>query len=111
MIRICPNCGLANPRSAKRCACGFDFESYRYEKSHGTSGDNQDRSGPGLKPNQEGKRNMRIGLIIFFAGIIASVLLTVFSRGAVILIFMSGPVIYGILQFFKGLRQAFHSRK
>ena len=73
--------------------------------------DNPDRSQPGWTPHQEGKRNIRIGLIVFFTGIIASVLLTEFSRGTVILIFMSGPVIYGILQFFKGLRQIFRNRK
>jgi len=59
----------------------------------------------GLTPPPEGKRNIRIGLIVFLVGLIASILISVFYRGVFIFIFMSGPVIYGIVQFFKGLGQ------
>jgi hypothetical protein len=30
----CPNCGLINPGSAKRCDCGYDFITFKQEKSY-----------------------------------------------------------------------------
>jgi hypothetical protein len=106
MVKICPRCGLPNPESNQKCDCGFDFESHKLEKQNVIPGDNPTGSESGWTPHQEGKRNMRTGLIVFFVGIIASILVSVFFRGVVILIFMSGPVIYGIIQFFKGLGQS-----
>jgi len=111
MVRICPRCGLANPESAQRCVCGFDFELDNTEKPHLNQGDNTSRSESGLKSPTEGKRTIRRGVIVFVVGLLASILLSVFYGGVFIFIVMSGPVIYGIIQFFKGLGQSSGHRR
>jgi hypothetical protein len=102
MVRICPRCGLANPELELRCACGFDFESHNVEKQSFNPGDQTSRSESGWTPHNEGKQTVRTGLIVFIVGLIASILVSVFFGGIFIFIVMSGPVIYGIIQFFKG---------
>ncbi len=105
MVKNCPKCGLANPDSAQRCDCGFDFESYRVEKSYVNPSDKTNRAELGLTLSQVGKRNIRMGLIVFLVGIIASILVSTFYTGVGIFIFISGSVIYGIIQFYRGLGQ------
>ena len=111
MVRICPSCGLANPESAQRCVCGFDFELDNVEKYYVNQSNNTSRSESGWEPPAEGKKTIRTGLIIFVVGLLVSILVSVFYGGVFIFIFMSGPVIYGIIQFFKGLGQSSGQRK
>lgn len=111
MVKNCPKCGLANPDSAQRCDCGFDFESHRVEKSFANPSDKTNRAELGLTLSQVGKRNIRIGLIVFFVGIIASILISTFYKGVGIIIFISGSVIYGIIQFFRGFGQYRRGRR
>ncbi len=33
---VCPRCKLINPESAKRCDCGYDFESNKVERAYFT---------------------------------------------------------------------------
>ena len=34
MAKDCPRCHLTNPPTAKRCDCGYDFETGRIERSY-----------------------------------------------------------------------------
>jgi len=91
--------------------CGFDFELDNVEKSYVNQGDNPSRSESGWEPPAEGKRTIQRGLIVFVVGLLASILISVFYGGVLIFIVMSGPVIYGIIQFFKGLGQSSGHRR
>ncbi|MDB5307736.1 MAG: hypothetical protein JWO38_1938 [Gemmataceae bacterium] len=39
MVQDCPRCGLVNPPSARRCDCGYDFQSQSVARSHLSEGE------------------------------------------------------------------------
>ena len=53
----CPNCGLTNPGSAKRCDCGYDFITFKQEKSYLSDITNSNISGKQGDSNTSGINN------------------------------------------------------
>src|SRR6266567_3557520 len=56
----CPRCGLANPATAIRCDCGYDFRSGRMSGQPATG----DRTGTGQFISAESLARWTVGLLI-----------------------------------------------
>lgn|SRR5262245_64989741 len=54
MAQDCPNCGLANPRAAQRCDCGYDFSTRMLKESYLVS-----RASGGRSPHADTRTKTR----------------------------------------------------
>ena len=102
MVKDCPKCGLANPESAQRCDCGYDFAARSVERSYANLGNRAER---GLTLAQVGVRNMVLGPLVCLAGIAVTLLTWSLSWATGVYVIAWGAVVGGIAQFFRGLRQ------
>lgn len=95
----CPECRLLNPPTAQRCDCGYDFQTQKMEASYI----------PGYLPpavvRERGKRDMRIGGIVFAVGLVVTIvtyqMATELVGGYYLIAY--GPISWGAIQFIRGV--------
>jgi hypothetical protein len=94
----CPACGLYSPDGATRCDCGYNFA-----WQPGSAADQTFVAGRRAAAN----RNMRHGAAWVVAGLAMLALTYAYAldRGGGNRIFGLGPVIFGLVQFFRGVAQ------
>jgi len=106
----CPNCGLVNPDSAVWCDCGHAF------RAPPPGAGNAMRPGPSAIEQQlaferhaqlsRAKRDMVIGALFAIGGIVITAVTyqsAADSASGGTYIVAYGPIIFGVITFFKGL--------
>jgi hypothetical protein len=96
MEKDCPKCGLVNPPAATRCDCGYDFASGRMKQSYLV---------PNLNWQSIGRRNMLYGALWFVGGLAVTVGSFFFAPPNGVFVVAWGAILFGALQFIRGVFQ------
>ena len=113
MGKDCPKCGLFNPDTSERCDCGWDFRTKRVELSYADPLERSILANRGMTLTQVGIRNLKQGSVVFIVSVVGAVLIGAMSAASSsgYIVIWYGGMVFGAVQFVRGLRQYVRGRK